>query len=205
METKNNRYYSLLSLSLGDGCLTYSKNKDAANLDIAHHINHKDYILYKASVINSLGLSSFERQKQRAGNAQFRTSTKNIYILKCIKDKLYGTASKVFKKSWIKHLDAWSLSILWMDDGCICRKKKKRNDGSYYTYEYGDIALQSFDYDSLFNVILWLKLQFDIEAYIVKSRNLFTVRMNRDNLHKLIKVVSPTVCLVPSMLYKITI
>ena len=46
MDTKENKYYSIVALTLGDGCLQYSHQnaRGKANIDIAHKAECKDFI-----------------------------------------------------------------------------------------------------------------------------------------------------------------
>lgn len=207
MDTKTNKYYSIVALTLGDGYLQYSHNniKGKAYIDIAHKAECKDFIEYKAHILSANGFENHIALKTKQnGNHQYRVSSKYYQLIGDVKRRMYPNNQKTFNKNWIKHLDAWALAIFWMDDGCLCRQHKKRADDSIYEYQFGIIATQSFDYQSQCAIIEWLKA-FNIEATINHSKNKYRIRMNRDNLKKLIEIVAPYVKNVPSMVYKITI
>ncbi len=207
MDTKRNKYYSIIALTLGDGYLQYSHNniKGKACIDIAHKAECKDFIEYKSHILTSNNFNNHVVLKTKQnGNHVYRVSSKYYQLIGDVKRKLYPKGEKVFLKRWIKYLDAWALAILWMDDGCLCRQKKKRIDGSIYEYQFGVIATQSFDYQSQCNIINWLKT-FNIDATINHSKDKYRIRMSRNNLKRLIEVVAPYVKEIPSMVYKITI
>lgn len=207
MDTKNNKYYSIVALAIGDGYLQYSHNnkKGKAYIDIAHKAECKDFIEYKSSILTNNGFENQVSLKtKQSGKHQYRTFSKYYKLIGDVKRSLYVDGKKVFLKKWIKNLDDWALAILWMDDGCLCRQHKKTKDGHVYEYQYGVIATQSFDYESQRNIIKWLE-KFGIQATINHSKDKYRIRFNRDNLEKLINIVSPHVKQIPSMLYKITI
>ena len=207
MDTKKNKYYSIVALALGDGYLQYShqNTNGKACIDIAHKAECKDFIEYKSYILSSNGFDNHTSLKSiRNGSHQYRVSSKYYQLIGDVKRKMYPNGEKIFSKHWIKQLDAWALAILWMDDGCLCRQHKKRADGTIYEYQFGIISTQSFDYQSQCNIIEWLKT-FDIVATINHSKDKYRIRMNRDNLKKLITIVAPYVKEVPSMVYKITI
>ena len=207
MDTKRNKYYSIIALALGDGYLQYShgNTKGKAYIDIAHKAECKDFIEYKSKILFDNGFNNHVSLKTKQnGNHQYRVSSKYYQLIGDVKRKMYLKGEKIFSKKWIKNLDAWALAILWMDDGCLCRQHKKRVDGTIYEYQFGIIATQSFDYQSQVNIISWLE-RFGITATINHSKDKFRIRMNRDNLKKLIEIVSPYVKEVPSMVYKVTI
>ena len=207
MDTKTNKYYSILALTLGDGYLQFSHNnkQGKAYLDIAHKPECEDYINYKAKILTELGIqNTIELKKKQNGTHQSRVWTKYYQIIGDVKRTLYKNNNKIFKKRFIKNLDDWALAILWMDDGCTYIQKKKKVDGSIYYYQCGDIATQSFSYQSQLNILQWLQT-FDIKGNLQVSKGKYRIHLNRQNVCKLIKIVAPYVKEVPSMHYKIKI
>ncbi len=196
---KNKKFYIICSLAIGDGCLIKKRNVKKAVLDIAHHIKHQDYIKYKANILESIGIKTKATIKNRKGNTQFRVYTNRNYLCYCVWRRLYQNKCKIFTRKMIRNLDEWSLAILWMDDGCLYYAKRKTKQGKNYLYKMGDIATQSFDDISLQNILNWLK-KFGIDAYVTKTRS---IHLNRNNVNKLIEIVSPFVKKINSMKYKI--
>ena len=187
MDTKKNKYYSIVALTIGDGYLQYSHNNKngKAYIDIAHKAECKDFIEYKSSILTNNGfVNRVSLKTKKDGRHQYRAFSKYYKLIGDVKRSAYLDDKKVFRKKWIKNLDSWALAILWMDDGCLCRQHKKTKHG-VYEYQYGVIATHSFDYESQNNIIEWLKT-FGIEATINYTKGKYRIRMNRDNLKKLI-------------------
>jgi hypothetical protein len=199
-----NKYFTLVALVFGDGYIQNRKASKKAYLDIAHHIKHSDYIDWKSNLINSLDIKNNIRIKNTKSGPQKRVTTLSYCILDSIRKRLYKNNQRCFPKSFVRGLDELALAILWMDDGCLCRSKKKRKDGQVYIYEFGIIATHAYDFNSQKNIICWLN-KFGIDAYILKSKDKYKIQLNRDNLNKLITVIKPFVLQIPSMLYKVDI
>jgi hypothetical protein len=199
-----NKYFTLVALVFGDGYIQNRKASKKAYLDIAHHIKHSDYIDWKSNLITSLDIKNNIRIKNTKKGPQKRVTTLSYSILESIRKRLYKNNQRCFPKSFVRGLDELALAILWMDDGCLCRSKKKRKGGETYIYEYGIIATHAYDFNSQKNIICWLN-KFSVDAYISKSKDKFRIQLNRDNLNKLITVIKPFVLQIPSMLYKVNI
>lgn len=205
MDTKKNTYYSILALTLGDGYLQFSHgNKEGkAYIDIAHNPKNHDFIEYKSKILLSNGIDNTVGIKKKTnGNHCSRVWSKYYQIIGDVKRDLYNNNEKVFKKRYIKNLDAWALAIFWMDDGCLYCQKHSNKDGTEYLYQCGDLATQNFSYESQLNILEWLKT-FGVEGYLQQSRGKYHIHFNRDNVRKLVNIVSPYIKEVPSMQYKI--
>ena len=198
MKIKEEKYYSLLALSLGDGSVYKSY------LDIAHHIKNDDYILFKSKILEEFDIQHKITTKKTATSYLERIRTNRYKIFQYIQNNLYENNVKIFRKNWIKNLHEFSLAILWMDDGCFIKQRQKLRTGKPYIYECGEIATQSFNLESNKNIVEWLK-KFDISAYILhdKKRDLYRIKLNRDNTYKLVEVIKPIVNRIPSMRYKL--
>uniref|UniRef100_A0A6H1ZL89 Putative homing endonuclease n=1 Tax=viral metagenome TaxID=1070528 RepID=A0A6H1ZL89_9ZZZZ len=204
---KNKKFYIVCSLAIGDGCLRQRRNTEKAELDIAHHIKHQDYIEYKARIMRDVGMRTNGMIKNRVGNTQYRVYSNSTYLNYCVYRKLYDNKQKIFTNGMLKNLDKWSLAILWMDDGCLSFRKSKRKDGSIYRYKFGSIATNSFNKENNEKILKWLE-KFEITGYLRKDNrfseeNKYSIVFNRDNVNKLIEIVSPIVKNIPSMKYKI--
>lgn len=209
MAKKMNKYFTLLSLVFGDGHID-CRRSIKGSLDIAHSSQHKDLIAFKKGILDKLNIDSritIKKKSEWGNHNLIRLTTKSSKLIGDIRRNIYHVnGKKIFKKKWINHLDVSALAILWMDDGALCHQRKKKKDGSYYVYEYGEISTCAFDYSSVENIVLWLK-KFDIDSRITKTKleGQFTIRFNRENLKKMISLISDDVINVPSMIYKITI
>lgn len=201
---KKNKYFTLLSLALGDGSIYNRKllnGSKKACLDIAHHIKNSDYIDWKENILDELQIITRKTTKKNKTTSFSRLTTRGYELLEFIRKSLYKDKQKIFRRNWIRNLDIQSLAILWMDDGCLIRQYNKKKN---YTYLCGEIATQSFDKQSNENIVLWLE-KFGIKSYIIynKKRNFYYIKMNRNNLFKLIEIISPYVNQIESMKYKI--
>ena len=204
---KSKKFYIVCSLAIGDGCLRRRYNTKKAELDIAHHIKHRDYIEYKARILEEIGTKTKTTVKNRKGNTQYRVYTNSNYLNYCVWKELYRNGKKIFTNSMLRNLDEWSLAILWMDDGTLYFQKKTRRDGTVYKYKYGGIATNSFDKKSNERILEWLR-KFGITGYLVRDNRLsednkYSVRFNRDNVNKLVKIVKSIVKNIGSMRYKV--
>lgn len=213
MTTKNNKIYLPLIMLLGDGWIQngkigkeYSYNSERANLLIAHHSSQLEYLKWKKDLLEKAGyeVTLGEKRKSDAPN-QFYIRTKTSKLIASVRNSVMVNKKKVFKKEWIYHLDDLALAIIWMDDGHLGHQVNKNKQ---YVYHVGEIATHGFDYESNQNICYWLKKRFNIDSYIVTKRykdkeDKYYIKLNRDNLHKLLSVVSPYVSQVESMSYKL--
>lgn len=219
--TVNDKFYLPLAIALGDGWMSYGKYNGVqyhplsktASLSCAHTEDHYDYILYKVNLLEKLGFDVFYGDKKVSGNRKqqkyFRVHS--CKILHSVKKQLYNENNiKIFKKEWCFKLDALALAVLWMDDGCLVHQKNKKilknGEASKSIYHCGEISTQSFDKESNENIKYWLLKRFNIEAYLVNCKNnQYAIRINKNNLLKLIDIIKPYVEQIPSMMYKITL
>lgn len=197
------KFYIICALAVGDGCIWQTKGKEKAVLDIAHHFKYKDYVDYKKSILDMVGINSSVRVKNRRGNVQYRVLTRPNYLTYCVWEALYKDKSKIFTKGMSRNFGEWALAILWMDDGSLYWK---RNTTSYS--REGSISTHSFGKDGTEKIAAWLFSRFGIVARITKDNRQnegykYFLRLKQDSVDEVVKIVSPFVNAIPSMRYKV--
>lgn len=206
---KRNRYYTLIALTIGDGCIHNPKFKTGSQrgyLDIAHHLKHKDYIEYKKSILDDINVNSkIGIKKSKNIPKLIKVHTKGYHILEKIRQRFYDPRGfRKFHKRWIKGITLEHLAIFWMDDGHFA-KQKTRHDSFYY---YGDISTKSYNLKSVKNLQRCFQ-KFGIKSRLYHSKRYsgkgdgYGIKFRQSDLEKMCKLFIPYISKIPSMHYKL--
>ncbi len=209
----------IISCVIGDGYINKKKSisglKYNYRLVLTHGNSQKDYLEWKNNLLYSTGIfknnskiNSYNTRLNEKTFLQHSTVWCNNEALSVYHDLLYVEGEKTVCKA-LKHMkSSLSLALLFMDDGSVFKRKRKRIDGSiYFLRPSMKLCTHSFDYDDNQLIISWLKYNFDIEAYIVieRKRNregqpqYYTLNFNCDNSCKVWNLISRYVEEIDSM------
>lgn len=151
----------LIGLVLGDGHITPN-----GDLNITHSIKQKDYIEYKASLIEKLlsckKLNLYHRVDDKHDEFSLHKTHKYFKILR---KWIYKNDIKTFSKKILDLLTPEAIALWWMDDGShgIDRNKEtgKITAHSFHLYTYTTL-------EETENIINMFKNKFDINFYKIK-------------------------------------
>lgn len=186
---------------LGDGNMKKPQTPKSNSMFCCQHGQDQcDYNKYKCSILESLGCKYYEYTRKTPNKKTGKFYKYNIIMTNCNKtitkfyNMLYSSGQKKITPEILENFTAFSLAILFMDDGSKT-KPKSSNEQTSYT-----IASCGFDKNSLelFQKFLWEK--FHLETSISKDNRIY-IRMNSRNLFEY--YVLPYMKEVPCMLYKL--
>ena len=102
---------------------------------------------------------------------------------------------KKISLKYLKNINAFGLAIWWMDDGCLSIHKGNR---------YGKLCTECFNYEEQILLQKYFQSTWGIDVDIKLEKNkYYFLRFNVSALKKLIAIIYPYICMVPSMIYKI--
>lgn len=190
----------LIGLILGDGHITPN-----GILNITHSIKQKDYIEYKASLIENLlsckKLNLYHRIDDKHNEFSLHKSHKYFKILR---KWIYKNNIKTFSKKILDLLTPEAIALWWMDDGShgIDRNKEtgKIRAHSFHLYTYTNLEETEI-------IINMFKEKFDINFYKIKHTSKKTgitsyyLKCRTKEGRKLSNLIRPYI--IPSLQYKI--
>jgi len=190
----------LVSLALGDGHLSFNKNKTKANLYIRHSSHQKDYIWWKYELCKDLWIKEPREYKNRIKEKKYSGFYLNSHPdmkLADIKKMLYPIDHKKYSREILEFLDEQGLAIFYMDDGCIDRPLNKAPMGLLNTYG------QSKNAEEELIIQKYFLEKWDINCSINKGHGRYRIRFNNYNFCKLVEIIKPYI--IPSLAYKINL
>lgn len=190
----------LIGCLLGDGYLSKpTSEKSNSHFACQHGQEQSDYNKYKMTVLESLNAKYYEYTRK---TPSYRTGKYYSYnIVSTVKNKeltelrkkLYVNGKKTITKEILENFTAYSLAILFMDDG---NRTKPVTSGEQTSYH---IATCGFDKQSLEIFVEFLWHKFHLEVLISKDNRLY-IRMNSRNLFE--SLVMPYIQEIECMHYK---
>lgn len=198
----------LIGLVWGDGYIRTQKNRNgnySFALAIEHSQKQQEYLEHKADLLTSILGGKYPTIYKRS-RLDLRTNkvyhqcsfVKGHKLFRLFRKRMYTDRKKVIKLSWLKHIDAHTLALLYMDDGYNKLRRNKEGKitscqtylGLYCPREEAEI-MQSF----LLNT-------YDIGSSIHERKNgQCTICMNTMDSHLFIFLVEPFIHI--SMAYKL--
>lgn len=114
----------ILGSLLGDASLC-RRRKDQYDFVVGHCLEQKDYLAYKANVLNS-NVTSYIKDKDSysCGKEFFKTNYNNKYELKKIYNLSFKDNRKTISKELVDKLEPLAIAIWYMDDGTSSFSKK---------------------------------------------------------------------------------
>jgi superfamily II DNA or RNA helicase len=183
----------ILGLTLGDGNLGYPHAKsDSIRLKITHGQDQKEFLDWKASILETAGCTYGETKSGYGDKKVFSISTKSFFDQHGFYDLLYPTGhSKISVPKFISNQltkEAWAL--IFQDDG----SSSKSTDSIVFSF-------CELDDDSIDNLQQSLKNVFDIESVFYRCKKGYAyIRLNQASTLKFLTDIQHL--LHPSMLYK---
>lgn len=190
----------LIGLILGDGHIT-----PKGELNITHSIKQKDYIEYKAKIIEQLLQCKKLNLYHRIDNIHNEYSLHKTHkYFKILRKWIYKNNIKTFSKKILDLLTPQAVALWWMDDGShgIDRNKVtgKITAHSFHLYTYTNL-------EETENIINMFKEKFDINFYKIKHTSKKTgitdyyLKCRTKEGRKLSNLIRPYI--IQSMEYKI--
>lgn len=186
----------IIGMSLGDGYINPN-----GYLSMRHCIKQKEYIEWKKSKLNSMGINTTEvYEVKNNGYGVYELRTYNNKYMKLYRKILYTPKKNIANRKLLNRLSPLELAIWYMDDGGLSQKKKNgkvhANDlmiNTHLTKEQNQIIIDYF------------MEKWNIKFTQVKNKGLYRIRCGTREARKFIEIVRPYVEEVKCMHHKINI
>ena len=173
----------LLAMSIGDGHI----RKDSPELQIKHSAKQKDYCEQKAKLLSEcLERNINVHQKTYGGYDCIRFSICHSY-LKFVRNWLYKNDQKTLTIKVLRRLTDEAIAIWYMDDGCLCSKKK---NGIPHAYELS-ISTCCPTIEEAQTICDFFYERYKVKMTIKKMKGRFSIRCGTQNARKLIPILEP--------------
>lgn len=187
----------LIGCMLGDGNIKIPRGCKNAMFQCQHGPKQVEYNKWKCKLLSSLGSKFYTYIRKTPNKKTNKTYEANITATKCNKEltelynSFYINKKKVITKEILKDFTAFSLAVLFMDDG------SKTTNTKHGTYT---IASCSFDIESLNLFQTFLKETFNLDTTITYDNRLY-IKVNSKNLFEYL--IKPYIQEIPCMAYKL--
>ena len=177
----------LYGVIIGDGSL-YKAKDGTISLRFIHCIAQKEYLMYKASILNRIFTSQLEvKDINNNGYPGCRYVIGRTAVLKPLYELFYVNGKKsISNPEIINNLTPEALALWWMDDGCLSMKKRNgkivARQGFINTY----LPLEENLY-----LIQLLNAKFNLNLKNVKDRKAYRIRLNTTDCKELIEIIKP--------------
>ena len=180
---------------LGDSSLKRGKS----SICFWQSTKQNEYLLWKYNILKNIaGKITIAKDNQGYEHICFYTRrnpelTKSLYLP--LEKMIYENDRKTVNRKWLNMLTPLSLAVWWMDDGCLSIWKGNR---------YGKLCTHSFSLEEHEIMKQYFSVKWGIDVQItVEKKKYYFLRLNVENLKKLITIIYPFVIEIPSMIYKI--
>lgn len=185
-----------LFMMIGDGCISKT-----GVLEIAHCAAQKEYLFYKKSLLESVGIKCGNiRDYNNNGYPASRFAVKTYKFAKLYRKVFYTPKKTIANRKLLNKLTPLGLAIWYMDDGGLSQKKRNgvvhANDliiNTHLSIEENQIIIDYFNE-------VW-----NIRFTQVKNHNQYRLRCGTIEARKFIAIVEPYVSKMQCMLHKINI
>lgn len=191
----------LVAIAIGDGHISKIKRdsgKIYCGMHIKHKESHKEYVQYKANIINSIcgGKQNPIRKVSNNGHKAYQYAKTNSYF-RCIRGWLYKNNNKVLSRKLLDKLNPQGLAIWWMDDGCLYSKKR---NGKIHAWElYLNLYVSKEEAEI---VQLYFKEVWNVNWKLNRDGQHYRLRCSTREGRKFLDIVRPYVSQVKCMQYK---
>lgn len=195
----------IAGMMLGDSCLavpnknTKGTNKSNAYMRIQHSIKVKDYLLYKANILEQLTKVTINELNGKYPGIACRTQCIPFYTR--IHKIIYKNRVKTVSKTWINWLTTKGLAIWYMDDGSLAKSYSTNKSGRRRIYRR-EIYLHTCSFSLEENQILadMLAKKFGIKFRVFHTGKYYRLQIGAVEANKFLEIVKPYI--VPCMMYK---
>ena len=181
----------LVGLAIGDGHIT--KNKKS--LRIQHSTKQKEYLQYKADLINSyLGevkvvLHEFDNSGYPGVRIWF-----NHPFCRYVRNWLYKDGYKKIKKELLYRLTDREIAIWYMDDGSLYESHKGTGSAELVISTYCETEDEALD------LIEFMQRRYDAKFTVKRNKGKFSIRCGKNAAKKFLSKIQPFI--IDSMKYK---
>jgi len=193
----------ILGSILGDGSLKIQRDYSNANLQIRHSETQKDYLLWKAEMLQEIAREKSISVQEADGyskNRKWRFISRNLPVLTELHRLTYKHNTLHVRRKWLNQMTPLSLAVWWCDDGSLIS----------YGGRKGVFCTDGFEKTTVDMLAHYLKVVWGIRAVVApvgrkrdgKQEQYWRIWIrSQEELKKFLRIILPHVP-VPSMLKK---
>jgi hypothetical protein len=187
----------LFGMALGDGCIT-KNSLNSYSLCIKHCKKQEHYALFKLHKLETLICKEINLHHHNYGGYPSVTYSVTHPDFKNVYDVLYIGGKKKITEALLQQLDIEAISIWYMDDGSLTRKKR---NGKIHAY---DLSIATYCSEEEVNIVINFFIEkWDIFFTKKYNKGRYSIRCGTKEARKFITMIKPFIC--DSMLYKLDI
>ena len=188
--TENERVLCL-AMVLGDGHV----KKNNPELSMSHGSKQEPYIRWKAEILSKATNKKVKVTRVVGEYVGYRLQVTHP-VFKELRAECYTEeGNPIINKAQLETLSPEAIAIWYMDDGCLCAKKR---GGKIHSYE---LSISTYcDEISAQNVVDYFKDHWGITFTIKRNKGLHSVRCGLINAKKFLEIVKPYI--IESLMYK---
>lgn len=193
----------ILGTILGDGSLKIQSGYSNANLQIRHSETQKDYLLWKADMLQEIARErgiSVQKADGFSQNKKWRFVSRNLPVLTELHNLTYKRNKLRIRRTWLNQMTPLSLAVWWCDDGSLIS----------YGGRKGVFCTDGFDEKSVRILSNYLKVVWDIKNIVSPTARIYKGKRrqywriwirSQEELKKFLRVILPHIG-TPDMLRK---
>jgi hypothetical protein len=190
----------LLALSLGDGSIFKQPKQTNCTFQIRHCEAQKEYLVWKRNEVSkilhkNINIHNLINYGEYSAS-QFAVTNS---IFNKIRDILYVDNQKTITSGMLSMLDDLGVSIWYMDDGSLSKKKNKL--GIITAYEL-TISTCCSKQEALL-CIDFFKKNYDCKFTLKKMKSFYSIRCGTKSARKLLDKIEKFILTIPCMGYKV--
>lgn len=167
---------------IGDGSLNKATKNSNARFTLGHSLKQEEYFMFKYnSVFNlikcktRLNFHFDKRTENTYESIHFQSKVNNFYTE--LHSIWYKNGKKIMPINELMKLEELAIAIKYFDDGW-------KNSGGNYS-----IAMNDYDTECIDNFRDFLRVKFDIDSSMHKSRIVYIFAKDRDKFKKIISMI----------------
>lgn len=186
----------IIGILLGDGHM-----RNDHYLTIRHGGKQLSYVDETIKYLSSYITPNVVRSSVDKAGYAFRYANFSSKKLTYLYHKIYNNKVKILSPSIVNRIDAHALAFLYMDDGCLCLRKK-RGSNCICSREIM-LSVNSFTFQEVEYFQKYLLRKYGIDFHITTDKGKPRMWCNTKNTIKFLQIVSPIVANFPTMYYKL--
>lgn len=219
VKTEEDIKNALIGTIFADGSIEKQRTpKGRGSCEITHTSKNLDYLKLKKELFEMLSdcKCTIKPKNKKTKDKEYflyRLSTNRTDWLTKVRDDIYtfredGKRVKLFKKEYIDNMSDLGFLFLYLDDGCM-RAKCRKKEGTIPSEFRITFCLESFTLEELNYFQQWMKEKYNIDSKVYHHYKYedhpelgYRIWTNTENTKKIMKVFDKFYDLVPSMQYK---
>lgn len=170
----------LLAFALGDGCIS----RDGQFL-CAHSIKQREYAIWKYNYMSNLiSMGKYPKCFDNNGYPGIKFNSKRSEELKKIRKILYTNGVKTFSDEVVNNMNAFSLAVLYCDDGSLIAKKR---NGKIHAYDL-IISIYGTEFECI-NLIKFIQETYGISFTLKRNKGKYSIRCGTRNAIKFLNLI----------------